>query len=69
MFQTGAEVSILFSDIIPISITFTMAKNTISADDMNPIMQYLWTHLCLRFPTIIKINISITMNALLCNPH
>ena len=46
-----------------------MAKNTISADDMNPIMQYLWTHLCLRFPTIIKINISISMNALLCNPH
>ena len=27
-----------------------------------PIIQYLWTHLCLRFPTIIKTNISITMN-------
>lgn len=62
IFQTRVEVSILLPEIILISMTFTIAKNTVSANEMYPIVQYLWTHLCLRSPTIIKTNISITMN-------
>lgn len=62
IFQTRVEVSILLPEIILISMTFTIAKNTMSANEMYPIVQYLWTHLCLRSPTIIKANISITMN-------